>query len=216
MPKLYDFELSPECYQVRLLASLLHVGLEIVPVDAFPGREHRRAPFLALNPLGEVPVLVEDELVLRDSVAILVHLARRHDPAGTWFPVGPAAPMAELQAWLGFSRRLALSVTVARDIIATGFDADLEACQAEGHRLLRVLDEHLWFARRAGQDGLCEGGRPSVADIACFCHVVLCEEGGVSRQDYPAVRLWLDQVKRLDGFIVMSGVFPAGPAPAPR
>ena len=87
---------------------------------------------------------------------------------------------------------------------------------AEGHRLLRVLDEHLWFARRAGQDWLCEGGRPSVADIACFCHVVLCEEGGVSRQDYPAVRLWLDQVKRLDGFIVMSGVFPAGPAPAPR
>ena len=58
MPKLYDFELSPECYQVRLLASLLHVGLEIVPVDAFPGREHRRAPFLALNPLGQFPTLI--------------------------------------------------------------------------------------------------------------------------------------------------------------
>ena len=164
MPKLYDFELSPECYQVRLLASLLHVGLEIVPVDAFPGREHRRAPFLALNPLGEVPVLVEDELVLRDSVAILVHLARRHDPAGTWFPVGPAAPMAELQAWLGFSRRLALSVTVARDIIATGFDADLEACQAErydievlAHRFGASFEQvchRLTTLRRRGKEGV--------------------------------------------------------------
>jgi len=34
----------------------------------------------------------------------------------------------------------------------------------------------------------------------------------VSRQDYPAIRRWLDRVRRIPGFVVMSGVFPAAPA----
>jgi glutathione S-transferase len=41
--------------------------------------------------------------------------------------------------------------------------------------------------------------------------VILSEEGGVSRQDYPAIRRWTDRVKRIPGFTVMPGVFPAGP-----
>jgi glutathione S-transferase len=44
--------------------------------------------------------------------------------------------------------------------------------------------------------------------------VILSEEGGIPRQDYPAIRRWCDRVKRLPGFIVMSGVFPAAPARA--
>ncbi|MGO4835058.1 glutathione S-transferase, partial [Rhizobiaceae sp. 2RAB30] len=52
------------------------------------------------------------------------------------------------------------------------------------------------------------------ADIACFPYIALSEEGGVSRQDYPAIRRWMDRVKRVPGFSVMSGVFPAGPARA--
>ena len=45
---------------------------------------------------------------------------------------------------------------------------------------------------------------------ALFPEVALSEEGGVSRADYPAVRRWADRVKRLDRFVAMSGVFPAG------
>ena len=40
---------------------------------------------------------------------------------------------------------------------------------------------------------------------------IVSEEGGISRQDYPAIRRWTDRVKRIPGFVVMSGVFPAGP-----
>lgn len=53
---------------------------------------------------------------------------------------------------------------------------------------------------------------PTVADIACFPYIMLSEEGGISRQDYPAIRRWCDRVKRIEGFIVMPGVFLAGPA----
>lgn len=41
--------------------------------------------------------------------------------------------------------------------------------------------------------------------------VALSEKGGVSRIDYPAVRRWTDRVKRIGGFVAMSGSFPAGP-----
>jgi glutathione S-transferase len=66
----------------------------------------------------------------------------------------------------------------------------------------------LRFAERETAGWLLAGDAPSLADIACFPDLALCEEGGLSRQDYPAIRRWLDRVKRLDGFVTMSGVFP--------
>jgi glutathione S-transferase len=38
---------------------------------------------------------------------------------------------------------------------------------------------------------------------------MLSEEGGISRLPYPAIRRWTDRVKRIPGFIVMPGIFPA-------
>ena len=78
----------------------------------------------------------------------------------------------------------------------------------------RILDEHLWFGEQQGRDWICAAAHPTIADIACFPYIMLSEEGGISRQDYPAIRRWCDRVKRVKGFIVMSGVFPAGPARA--
>jgi len=38
----------------------------------------------------------------------------------------------------------------------------------------------------------------------------MSEEGGIWRQDYPAIPRWCDRVKRNNGFVVMSRIFPAG------
>jgi glutathione S-transferase len=59
-------------------------------------------------------------------------------------------------------------------------------------------------------DWVCSGSHPTIADIAIFPDVVLSEEGGVSRLDYPALRRWTDRVKALPGFTIMPGVFPVG------
>ena len=40
---------------------------------------------------------------------------------------------------------------------------------------------------------------------------MLSEEGGISRMDYPALRRWTDRVRRIPGFKVMPGIFPASP-----
>jgi glutathione S-transferase len=210
MITLHDYELSGECYKVRLLLALLGLSYRLVPVDIHPGADHLQPEFLDLNPLGEVPVLVDGDIVLTDVPAMLVWLAGRYDPGRRWLPE-PAEALTWVTQWLGVSTRLAASAGVARMALARTEDVALEGLQAQAHRLLRVIDAHLWFAERRGEDWLLPRAHPTIADVACFPDLALCEEAGISRLDYPAIRRWLDRVRRIGGFTVMSGIFPASP-----
>jgi glutathione S-transferase len=207
---LYDYALSANGYKVRLLLSMLAVPHMTHFVEVYPGQENRTAWFRKLNPLADVPVLDDDGFILRDSQAILVYLAARFDPSHAWYPAADASLLGAMVQWLGFAQSLGETAGVARLHDSLFETADIESARAGAHRLLRVLDEHVWFAEQTGQDWLCTSGHPTVADLACFPDIMLCEEGGISRQEYPAIRRWCDRVKRLPGFIVMPGVFPPG------
>lgn len=87
------------------------------------------------------------------------------------------------------------------------YDLDVKAARAQVHRLFRILDEHLWFSGRTDQCWISTGEHPTIADIGCFPYMALSEEGGISRQDYPTIRRWCDRVKRIIGFVGMSGIF---------
>lgn len=208
----YDFELSAECYQARFMLGVLALEYSRVDVEFYPGKEHESAWFTELSPLHLLPVLQDEGTTLYDVQAILVYLASRYDKTQSWYPCHSASMVAEVTQWLGFSRALAASSGAARLHESFFHLTNVEAARDRAHRLLRVLDEHLWFSEQQGREWLCSGPSPTVADIALFPDVALSEEGGVSRIDYPAVRRWTDRVKRLDGFVSMSGVFPAGPA----
>lgn len=209
MVTLYDFELSAECYAVRLMLAFTGLAHDIRPIDMFPGREQDEAWFRALSPAGTLPVLVDDGLVLTALPAILAHVAARAGQLDRWWP--PAA-RDQINRWFSHADDLGASALRARWIVTTGEGDDLPVLRARAHALLRTLDRHLWFGEKSGADWLVAGAHPSLADVALFPAVALCEEGGVSRQDYPAIRRWLDRVRRVPGFVVMSGVFPAGPA----
>lgn len=214
MIKLYDYELSGNCYKLRLLMSMLGVKYEAVPVDFYPGKEHKSGWFLKINPLGQLPVLEDNGLVLRDAQAILVYLAAKYDKSGKWYPTGNPEVLGQINQWMAFADGITATASAARLHDGLFYDFDIDSCRAGAHRLFRIFDEHLWFAEQKGQDWICPDNHPTIADIACFPYVILSEEGGISRQDYPAIRRWTDRVKRIPGFDVMSGVFPAGPARA--
>ena len=74
--KLYDMQRSGHAHRVRLFLSLLEQRYESIPVNLLAG-EHRSPGFLAMNPLGQVPVLVDDDVVITDSTAALVYLAHK-------------------------------------------------------------------------------------------------------------------------------------------
>lgn len=210
MITLYDYELSANCYKQRLMMSLLHIDYESVPIDFFPGLEHKSEAFKKINPMGHIPVIDDDGYVLWDAHAILVYLATKYDPSGEWYPTSNPELLGETASWMLFAEGTTNTASAARLFVNLGYDFDIDACRAGAHRLFRLLDEHLWFREREGKDWVCSAAHPTIADIALFPDVVLSEEGGISRLDYPALRRWTDRVKELPGFVTMPGIFPRG------
>ncbi|WP_234085660.1 glutathione S-transferase family protein [Azonexus sp. R2A61] len=196
--KLYNLSLSGNCYKVRLFAALAGIDVDIVDVD-FLGGEHKRPPLIDLNPWGEIPVLVDGDVVLRDSQAILVYLARKY--AGeSWLPGDPAG-MAEVVQWLSTAaNEVQNGPASARLIDKFGYSLDKADTLRRAARILPLLEgrlaRHPWLAL----------GRPSIADCAVFPYVALAPEGGVDLTPYPAILAWIERVKGLPGFLSMPGV----------
>ena len=93
MLKLYDSPLSGNCHKVRMLLSMLEIDYQTVPVD-IPSGQNRQPAYLAVNPLGRVPVVDDDGVVIRDSQAILIYLARKTG-AEDWYPGDAAGQVQE-------------------------------------------------------------------------------------------------------------------------
>lgn len=210
--KLYDYELSGNCYKIRLMLGILGQACESRTMDFYPGLEHKSDWFLEINPLGQLPVLEDGGQVIRDAQAILTYLAAKYDGSGKWYPAGDVSLLAEVAQWMAFADSLTATASAARLHDAMFYDLDVESARKGAHRLFRIMDEHLWFGEKQSRDWICSAAHPTVADIACFPYVALSEDGGISRQDYPAIRRWMDKVKRIEGFTGMSGIFPASAA----
>ena len=197
MPRLYDLELSGNCYKVRLLCALLGVPVEIVAVD-FMGGEHKRSPLLDKNPFGEIPIFEDDGVTLRDSQAILIYVARKWG-GDAWLPTD-AASMAKVAEWLfAAENEIARGPNDARLHDKFGYALDFKLAREKAHRILSLMEAHLAKSQWLALD------RPTIADIACMPYVAISHEGGVPLTPYPAVRAWVERVKALPGFIPMPG-----------
>ncbi|EXC30769.1 Glutathione S-transferase zeta class [Morus notabilis] len=64
-------------FRVRIALNLKGLKYEYVPVNLLKG-EQRSPEFLKLNPIGYVPVLVDGDMVLSDSLAILLYLDEKY------------------------------------------------------------------------------------------------------------------------------------------
>ncbi len=208
MIKLYDYELSVNCYKQRLMMAILDVPYELVPIDFFPGWEHKSEAFAAINPLGHIPVIDDDGYILRDAHAILTYLAASYDPTGRWYPTDDPRLLGEVASWLQFAEGTTNTASAARLHDTLGYPFDIDTVRAGAHRLFRVLDNHLWFHEQQQRDWVASARHPTIADLALFPDVMLSDQGGISLLDYPALRRWTDRVKRIPGFTVMSGIYP--------
>jgi glutathione S-transferase len=193
--KLHDLELSGNCYKVRLFCALLGLPLHLAPVD-YLGGAHKKSPVIDFNPFGQIPVLEDGDVALRDSQAILVYLARKYG-GEDWLPTD-AAGMAEVVSWLMVAENeIARGPADARLHDKFGVELDVDLAREKAAHILGLLEAHLqnhdWLAL----------GRPTIADVACMPYVALGYEGGVSLARYPAVRAWIDRIKALPGFIAM-------------
>ena len=97
--RLYDFGPS-RSNRVRWTLQELGVPYEIVTIN-IPAREQRRDEFLRINPAGKLPVLVDDDMVLTESIAIVLYLAEKYPDKGL-LPSG-IRQRAQVNRWLLFT-----------------------------------------------------------------------------------------------------------------
>jgi glutathione S-transferase len=97
--KLYEFG-PTRSIRVRWTLQELDVDFEPICLNLVAG-EHRRPEFLKVNPAGKIPVLVDGDLVLTESVAIVLYLAEKYSDKGLLPP--ELNERAQVNRWLLFA-----------------------------------------------------------------------------------------------------------------
>jgi GST-like protein len=98
MLKFY-FNLSPNPMKVALFLEEAGLPYEPMPVDTRKGQQFDPS-YLAVNPNGKVPAIVDDGVTVFDSNAILLYLAEK---TGQFLPENTPAARGELLSWLMFA-----------------------------------------------------------------------------------------------------------------
>ncbi len=188
---LHGTALSGHTHRVELL--LLMLGVPYRFVDS-PAQVRRTPEFRALNPLGEIPVLQDGDLILADSNAILVYLAKRYGANTLWLPEDPIGA-ARAQRWLSIAAgEVKYGPATARLVTLWGGPGDLVRAREIAEHLLRFMDGHL-----GGRSYLAED-HPTIADLACYSYVAHAPEGRIALEPYPAVLAWIARLEALPRF----------------
>ncbi|HEU4665963.1 MAG TPA: glutathione S-transferase family protein, partial [Dokdonella sp.] len=174
-----------------------HVGIacDYVRVDLGRG-EHRRPDYLALNPNGKVPTLVDDGVVLWEAAAIAFHLARKVGD-----PLWPSdvARQAEVMRWLSwelahFSRAaggLYFERVIKPWIGAEADPAAIEESTASFHAHAATLDDHL------RERIYLLGDELTLADLFVARMLPYADEARLPLDAYPALARWNERLMAL-------------------
>lgn len=193
--RLHCFGESGNAYKAALALELAGVEWEPVFVDFFRGAV-RSDDFLALNPMGEVPVLVVDELILTQSGVIQDWVVETTGRLGG----RDAAERREIWRWVLYDNqkisgqagalrfnRLFLTPTKRDDNVVTFLEMRLNSA-------LKVLERVLKGRRWLVGDGV------TCADISCCGYLFYAEPWGFDRIAYPGIDAWLDRIAALPGW----------------
>jgi glutathione S-transferase len=180
---------SGNCLKVKWLLDALGRDYKWIDTDVMTGAT-RTATFLALNPFGQVPLLVlEDGRTLAQSNAILLHLAQ-----GTEFIPTEDYQRARMFEWLFWEQYSHEPyIAVARfQRASAGKSAEevdprlMERGRAALERMEQALSEKSWLAGGAGA---------TLADLALVAYTRVAHEGGFDLTPYPAVRDWISRTE---------------------
>ncbi|MBL0953376.1 MAG: glutathione S-transferase N-terminal domain-containing protein [Leptospira sp.] len=196
--ELYEFALSGNCYKVRLMLSLLNLEYVSRIVNG-PEKEQKSSSFLEMNPFGQVPVFRDNDIVLRDSQAILVYLSKAYG-GNDWFPEN-SVDAAEIVGWLSTAaNEVSRGPSALRAHFILGRPINLEEAKSVTTILLNVLEKRLsefqWLATN----------KVTIADIAIYPYIALAHQGNVSLLEYKFVREWMNRIQNLPGYIGMLGL----------
>jgi glutathione S-transferase len=207
---LHCFLQSGNAYKAALMLTLAQCDWEPVWVDFFNG-ETRTPQFRALNPMGEVPVLVDNTkggLVLSQSGTILYHLA---NATGMFKPEGEAQEREVLRWILWDNHKLTSYVATYRFL--RNFAKKDGAPETEFMKGRMIAALKVFEAFMAQRDWVA-ASRPTIADLSICGYLFWPQDIGVEWEQYPAIGAWLKRIQSLENWAAPEALLPSGPASA--
>ena len=184
--KIYGDDTSGNCLKVRYTADYLGRAYDWVQVSALDG-ETREPDFLAINPMGQIPVVTfDDGRTLAQSNAIIRYLA-----AGSELLAQDPFEQAKVDEWLFwelYSHEPYVAVSRLQMHYLGKPATAREAWRVErGEAALDLMERHL-----AHRDWLA-GGAFSIADISLLAYTRLAHEGGFDLAARKGVQGWIER-----------------------
>jgi glutathione S-transferase len=187
--KVYGDSGSGNCSKVKVVAERLGIPFQWIEVDVVK-HEARTPAFLAINPAGQVPVVVfDDGRVLAQSNAIMLHLADGSDLIPT--DAFERALMFQWLFWEQYSHETAIAVRRFHKFFLKKSDAEIDpALMPKCEKALGVMEGHL------ATNAYFVGPGLTLADIALVAYTRLAHEAGLDLTHWPKVRAWVQRVER--------------------
>ena len=178
--------------QSRALRSLWaaeETGIDFEHVQTSFADDTKLADYLAINPNGRIPALVDGDLVLFESMAINLYLAKTY--GGDLYPASQVDRARALQwsFWGMTELEPHLMTTLINRVMLPEYQRDAaaaDAAEAELARPLNVLDRQLSERPYLLGDGF------TIADLNVASVLALGRLTGLKLAPYPNVGRWLD------------------------
>jgi glutathione S-transferase len=195
--KLYGFPPSPNTWQVRALANYLGAPLEFELVDLTKG-DSRTPAFLAINPTGRTPTLVDGDFKLWETLAIMQYVAGKK-PNALW--PNDARVRADITRWQSWNLAHwncgawapVLFERLVKKFLNLGSpdEAAVAKAVAAYEKEATMLDAHLVKHKHLVGNSL------TIADFAVAAPLFYAKEAGLPIESYPHIRGWFERISAL-------------------
>jgi glutathione S-transferase len=198
--KLYFHPMSPNVRRVRLTAAVLGIQLEEHVLDMGKGA-HKSPEYLAINPNGAVPTLVDGDFVLTESRAIMQYLASQKPESGL-LPRDEKlrADVARWQFWDSSHFSPVMASIAFEKLLKSMFgmgEPDLAQIE-EGLKNFRKWGAVL-NARLEGRTYVV-GDSLTVADLTLAASMMNAHRAEVPVAEFPNVEAWFQRIAALDAW----------------
>ncbi|KAL3277757.1 hypothetical protein HHI36_013097 [Cryptolaemus montrouzieri] len=187
-----DFYYTPgsaPCRAVLLAAKAVGVELNLKQIDLMKG-EHLKPEYLKINPQHTVPTLVDNDLSLAESRAIMTYLASQYGKNDSLYPKEPKKrAIVDQRLYFDASTLYSRFADYFYPVIFAGAPYDA----AKLNKLedaFKVLDSFLDKSEYVAGDKL------TLADLALLASVSTIEVAKIDLTPYPNVTKWFENVKK--------------------
>ena len=205
--KLYCMGESGNAYKAAIALELSGLKWEPIWVDFFGG-ETRTPEFRAINPMGEVPVMIDGDTTLTQSGVMQDYIGSKTGKLGG----GSAAERREILRWQFWDNHKLSSVAGMTRFLMNFLPADKRPAEVIAFHQGRLKSAYQVLDHALTDRDFLVGNGLTVADLSCCGYLFYPEPFGFDRADWPNIDAWLTRISETPGWKHPYDLMPGNPA----